>query len=231
MIARRRLRRARSRRPASAAERDEVKVEWREGDLADLAFLAGRVDRRRVQRLRGRRGRRRRRALFRQVQRVLQARTRRSCSRTSTRWRSASTPAGVVARARTSTRARSTWTRRRSRPARVYTRDVGEVFTELGRAGFRVDTILEPRRRRRVPREAARDARHSSCWPRPARKASSSTPPRSGVGSPLARCRARGPRRRGARRPRPRPSGPRRDGPRAGSRAPRPRPGPASTPR
>ena len=28
---------------------------------------------------------------------------------------------------------------------RVYTRGIGEVFTELGRAGFRVDTVLEPR--------------------------------------------------------------------------------------
>jgi hypothetical protein len=28
---------------------------------------------------------------------------------------------------------------------RVHVRDVGDVFTELGRAGFRVDTIVEPR--------------------------------------------------------------------------------------
>jgi hypothetical protein len=27
----------------------------------------------------------------------------------------------------------------------VHARGVGDVFTELGRAGFRVDTILEPR--------------------------------------------------------------------------------------
>jgi hypothetical protein len=35
--------------------------------------------------------------------------------------------------------------RRGDEPAQVYVRDVGAVFTELGRAGFRVDTILEPR--------------------------------------------------------------------------------------
>ncbi len=27
----------------------------------------------------------------------------------------------------------------------VHARTIGDVFTELGRAGFRVDTILEPR--------------------------------------------------------------------------------------
>jgi len=34
---------------------------------------------------------------------------------------------------------------REGEPVRVYVRDIGDVFTELGRAGFRVDTILEPR--------------------------------------------------------------------------------------
>ena len=29
-------------------------------------------------------------------------------------------------------------------PVRVHARGIGEVFTDLGRAGFRVDTLLEP---------------------------------------------------------------------------------------
>jgi hypothetical protein len=28
---------------------------------------------------------------------------------------------------------------------RIHVRDIGEVFTELGRAGFRVDSIVEPK--------------------------------------------------------------------------------------
>ena len=34
---------------------------------------------------------------------------------------------------------------RHDEAVRVHVRDIGAVFTELGRAGFRVDTILEPR--------------------------------------------------------------------------------------
>ena len=47
-------------------------------------------------------------------------------------------------------------------PVRIHVRDVGDVFTELGRAGFRVDTIVEPRPSTpgaRVPETIVRRAR------------------------------------------------------------------------
>ena len=51
-------------------------------------------------------------------------------------------------------------------PVQLYTRGIGEVFTELGRAGFRVDTIA-----RAPARHApARASRRPSCGA-PARKA------------------------------------------------------------
>jgi SAM-dependent methyltransferase len=122
------------------AEREEVKVEWRTGDLADLAFLraesidaaysadkVSEVDD--VARL------------FRQVQRVLK-------------------PNGpfvfsyehpmAVCVGGDGTVERSYFepgpidVERDGESVRVYTRGIGEVFTELGRAGFRVDTVLEP---------------------------------------------------------------------------------------
>jgi SAM-dependent methyltransferase len=123
------------------AEQEEVKVEWRKGDLADLAFLraesidaaysADKVaevdDASR---------------LFRQVQRVLK-------------------PNGpfvfsyehpvAVCLGTAGTIERSYFepgpidVERDGESVRVYTRGIGEVFTELGRAGFRVDTVLEPR--------------------------------------------------------------------------------------
>jgi len=123
------------------AEQAEVKVEWRVGDLADLAFLRAEsidaafsayavaevADAAR---------------LFRQVQRVLKP----------------SAPfvfsyehpmalcldgGGTVSRSYFDPGPIEVM--RGGEPARVYVRDVSAVFTELGRAGFRVDTILEPR--------------------------------------------------------------------------------------
>jgi SAM-dependent methyltransferase len=131
-----RLDRARARAGEAA-----VKVEWRTGDLADLAFLraesidavfsGGAVaevdDTSR---------------LFRQVQRVLKP----------------NTPfvfsfdhpvslciddAGVVTRSYFDPGPIDV--DRDGEHARVHVRDIGQVFTELGRAGFRVDTIVEPR--------------------------------------------------------------------------------------
>ena len=123
------------------AEREEVKVEWRKGDLADLAFLraesidaafsadaVSEVDDAA--------------RLFRQVQRVLK-------------------PNGpfvfsyehpmAVCIGSTGAVERSYFepgpidVERDGETVRVYTRGIGDVFTELGRAGFRVDTVLEPR--------------------------------------------------------------------------------------
>ena len=123
------------------AEREEVKVEWRKGDLADLAFLraesidaafsadaVAEVDDAA--------------RLFRQGQRVLK-------------------PNGpfvfsyehpmAVCVGSTGAVERSYFepgpidVERDGESVRVYTRGIGDVFTELGRAGFRVDTVLEPR--------------------------------------------------------------------------------------
>ena len=123
------------------AEQEEVKVEWRKGDLADLAFLraesidaaysADKVaevdDASR---------------LFRQVQRVLKP--------NGPFVFSYEHPVAVCVGA-TGTIERSYFepgpidVERDGEAVRVYTRGIGEVFTELGRAGFRVDTVLEPR--------------------------------------------------------------------------------------
>jgi len=109
------------RRARESAERDEVKVEWRQGDLADLAFLRAEsmdvvlsvgavtaVDD--VPRL------------FRQVQRVLKPGAPFVFSHEHPL-------AHVLDAVRTS-------------PAPL---GIGDIFTELGRAGFRVDTIVETR--------------------------------------------------------------------------------------
>ncbi len=123
------------------AEQAEVKVEWRTGDLADLAFLraesidaafslssVAEVDDAS--------------RLFRQVQRVLKpngafvfsyAHPMSLCVDTS----------GVVSRSYFDPGPIEL--DRDGESARIHVRDVGEVFTELGRAGFRVDTILEPK--------------------------------------------------------------------------------------
>jgi SAM-dependent methyltransferase len=128
-------------RARARAEQAEVKVEWRSGDLADLAFLraesidaafsaesVAEVDDAA--------------RLFRQVQRVLKpngpfvfsyAHPMSLCIDAD----------GVVARSYFDPGPIDV--ERDGQPVRVHVRDVGEVFTELGRAGFRVDTILEPR--------------------------------------------------------------------------------------
>jgi ubiquinone/menaquinone biosynthesis C-methylase UbiE len=120
------------------AEQAEVKVEWRTGDLADLAFLraesidaafsaqsVAEVDDAA--------------RLFRQVQRVLKpngpfvfsyAHPMSLCVDGS----------GVVSRSYFDPGPIDV--ERDGESVRIHVRDVGDVFTELGRAGFRVDTIL-----------------------------------------------------------------------------------------
>jgi SAM-dependent methyltransferase len=128
-------------RARARAEQAEVKVEWRTGDLADLAFLRAESidaafcaaavatvdDAAR---------------LFRQVQRVLKpngpfvfsyAHPMSLCIDAD----------GVVTRSYFDPGPIDV--ERDGDHVRVHVRDLGEVFTELGRAGFRVDTILEPR--------------------------------------------------------------------------------------
>ena len=132
---------ARLARARARAEQAEVKVEWRTGDLADLAFLRAESidaafssssvaeveDAPR---------------LFRQVQRVLKpngafvfsyAHPMSLCVDAS----------GVVTRSYFDPGPIDL--ERGEESVRIHVRDVGEVFTELGRAGFRVDTILEPK--------------------------------------------------------------------------------------
>ena len=128
-------------RARARAEQAEVKVEWRTGDLADLAFLraesidaafsaesVAEVDDAP--------------RLFRQVQRVLKpngpfvfsyAHPMSLCVDAG----------GVVSRSYFDPGPIDV--ERDGESMRVHVRDVGDVFTELGRAGFRVDTILEPR--------------------------------------------------------------------------------------
>jgi SAM-dependent methyltransferase len=128
-------------RARARAEQAEVKVEWRTGDLADLAFLraesidaafsaysVAEVDDAA--------------RLFRQVQRVLKPSAPFVFSyehpialcidRASVVSRSYFDPGPIDVT-------------RDGEPVRIHVRDISEVFTELGRAGFRVDTILEPR--------------------------------------------------------------------------------------
>jgi SAM-dependent methyltransferase len=127
-------------RAREIAEREEVKVEWRKGDLADLAFLraesidiafsafaVAEVDD--IARL------------FRQVQRVLKPSSpfvfsyehpMAMCVAPDGRVERSYFDAGPVV------------VERHGEPIQLHTRGIGEVFTELGRAGFRVDTIAEP---------------------------------------------------------------------------------------
>jgi SAM-dependent methyltransferase len=123
------------------AEREEVKVEWRKGDLADLAFLraesidaafsAGSVsevdDAAR---------------LFRQVQRVLKPNGPFVFSYEHPMSLCIG-PSGAVERSYFEPGPIDA--ERDGESVRIHVRDIGEVFTELGRAGFRVDTVLEPR--------------------------------------------------------------------------------------
>jgi SAM-dependent methyltransferase len=122
------------------AEEAEVKVEWRTGDLADLAFLraesidatfsaaVAEVDDAA--------------RLFRQVQRVLKP--------------NAPFVFSYVHPMSLCVDSNGVLTRSYFDPGpidmeiagatiRVHVRDIGDVFTELGRAGFRVDIIAEPR--------------------------------------------------------------------------------------
>ncbi len=127
-------------RARARAEHAEVKVEWRTGDLADLAFLraesidaafsaysVAEVDDAS--------------RLFRQVQRVLKP----NCPFVF----SYEHPMSLCIDGGTVTRSYfdpgPIDVTRDGEPVRVHVRDIGEVFTELGRAGFRVDTVLEPR--------------------------------------------------------------------------------------
>jgi SAM-dependent methyltransferase len=132
---------ARLARARERAEEAEVKVEWRTGDLADLAFLraesidaafsassVAEVDDAP--------------RLFRQVQRVLKpnapfvfsyAHPMSLCiDAGGAVSRSYFDPGPIDVAADGGS-------------VRIHVRDIGDVFTELGRAGFRVDTILEPR--------------------------------------------------------------------------------------
>jgi ubiquinone/menaquinone biosynthesis C-methylase UbiE len=123
------------------AEAEEAKVEFREGDLADLAFLrADSIDAvfsahalAEVDDIA---------RVFRQVQRVLrphasfvfvQEHPIALCLGPDGEVRHSYFDAGPITVDRDGT------------ATQIYTRNVSEVFTELGRAGFRVDTILEPR--------------------------------------------------------------------------------------
>jgi SAM-dependent methyltransferase len=127
-------------RARDLAEREEVKVEWRQGDLADLAFLRAEsidvafsafavAEVEDVARL------------FRQVQRVLKPNTSFVFSyehpmalcidEHGTLRHSYFNPGPIVVE-------------RHGEPIQLHARAISDVFTELGRAGFRVDTIAEP---------------------------------------------------------------------------------------
>ncbi len=128
-------------RARERAEREEAKVEWRKGDLADLAFLraesidiafsafaVAEVDDAS--------------RLFRQVQRVLKPNgpfvfsyehpMALCVGPDGTVDHSYFEPGPVTVE-------------RHGEAIRLHARGIGDVFTELGRAGFRVDTIAEPR--------------------------------------------------------------------------------------
>ena len=194
------------------AEHDEVKVEWRKGDLADLAFLraesidaafsadaVAEVDDAA--------------RLFRQVQRVLKPN---GPFVFSYEHPMALCVGAAGAVERSYFEPGPIDVERDGEAVRVYTRGIGEVFTELGRAGFRVDTVLEPRpdtpRRAACPRPSsgaparkAPDHSVARCARVPARgtRSLASGSARSAAASPRGRSRSR-PRRRGGRRRRPR---------------------------
>jgi SAM-dependent methyltransferase len=128
-------------RARARAEAAEVKVEWRTGDLADLAFLraesidaafspaaVAEVDDAP--------------RLFRQVQRVLKPNAPFVFSYEHPMSLCVDAN-GIVTRSYFDPGPIDV--ERDGASVRICVRDVGEVFTELGRAGFRVDTILEPR--------------------------------------------------------------------------------------
>jgi SAM-dependent methyltransferase len=127
-------------RARERSEREEVKVEWRKGDLADLAFLRAESidaafsgfavaeveDAAR---------------LFRQVQRVLKPNGPFVFSYEHPMAMCIG-PAGTVDRSYFEPGPIDV--DRDGEAVRVFARGIGEVFTDLGRAGFRVDTVLEP---------------------------------------------------------------------------------------
>jgi SAM-dependent methyltransferase len=140
-------------RARSIAEREEVRLEWHQGDLADLAFLrADSIDLAfsafalsEVEDLD---------RLFRQVHRVLRA--------SSVFVFSYEHPLALcvgpdpsagpdpeVAERLVVTEPyfaeRSIIVEREGEPIVMFQRTVGEVFAALGRAGFRIETIVEPR--------------------------------------------------------------------------------------
>ena len=142
----------------ATADREEVKVELHQSDLAELAFiradtidavlsvyaLAGVEDLDRV---------------FRQVHRVLRSECHLVLSLPHPAFTmldvSSGLPAGVVGRGYFD-RSPRPWAQHDLSGAE-YPRTIGDVFTSLSRANFRVDTLLEPQ-----PEPGAR--RHSSYW-------------------------------------------------------------------
>jgi SAM-dependent methyltransferase len=129
------------------AEHEEVRIEWHQGDLADLAFLGAdsidlafsafaiaeveALDR-----------------LFRQVHRVLRA----SCVFVFSYEHPLALCVGQATRdtdlptvVEPYFSGRSIEIEREGEPVVVYQRTVGDVFAALGRAGFRIEAIVEPR--------------------------------------------------------------------------------------
>jgi SAM-dependent methyltransferase len=133
--------RERVERARAQAEAGEVKVEFRQADLADLAFLradsvdvvysadaVGEVDD--VPRL------------FRQVERVLRPHAGFVFTYDHPMGRCVG-PEGAVVRSYFDPG--PVVEARRGETVQLFTRTVSEVFTDLARAGLRTDTILEPR--------------------------------------------------------------------------------------
>ena len=128
-------------RARERAEQEEAKVEWRHGDAADLAFLRAESidvvfsafalaevdDTAR---------------LFRQVQRVLKPNAPFVFSLEHPMGLCVG-PSGLVEQSYFEPGPVSV--ERNGELISLYVHTVGDVFTELGRAGFRVDTIAEPR--------------------------------------------------------------------------------------
>ena len=122
------------------AEEAEARVEWHEGDLADLAFLrADSVDLVFSASALGEIADLAR--VFRQVQRVLRPNAPFVFSIDHPAHLCLG-PSGALEHSYFATDA--TTVARATPPVSVYPRTVSEVFTDLGRAGFRVDTIAEP---------------------------------------------------------------------------------------
>jgi SAM-dependent methyltransferase len=134
-------------RARSLAEREELRIEWHHGDLADLAFLrADSVDLAfsafaiaEVEDLD---------RLFRQVHRVLRS----NSVFVFSYEHPLSLCIGQVTRdmdlptiVEPYFSGRSIEIEREGEPIVVYQRTVGDVFAALGRAGFRIEAIVEPR--------------------------------------------------------------------------------------